>query len=512
MSELSFDSINLFSPPITLFYNEKEKHSRLSSFILTIIGILAFIFFTIYYFILMITRQKFTAYTYEGYSKIAPEIKGNKTGFYHYFTFDVTEPNDKFITISGYDSNNIYEYIYGKCIEENMEGFENLIKDKEKFLNFGYCIKKSVKLSDGNISLVTDENFTWPVISEGGNFYYYFEIKKCFNTANSFIKKECGSEEEINKYLKNEHGGTVYVLDNYVDVGTFKNPINSYFYDLDLQIATQTYSIYHVNYDLGVINSHQNLITDDITKTNTLIFSRLDSATGEKIEGQTDHTMGMVYFWRSSKMKVYERNYDGLLTFFSDIGGIYQIIMATCSIIDIFFSGYAELIDSKILYDKVKKSVKKRYLKGKNNVKKINRYLKTNLQNNNKCKYINCANNEITTNSKRELMLKNIERRKNIINTNKIKKKDMYDKNFGFFEYLYYLLFGCFYDNKGIFKYLDIRKKILSEEFLYQLYFENYEENFRLNYIGESKDNFVVHEVENTKNFDVEQNSKANSV
>ena len=512
MSKQFFDSFSLFSPPITFFYNEKKNHSNLSSFIVTILGILAFLFFTIYYFILMITRQKFTAYRYDGYEKIAPEIKGDKTGFFHYFTFDIIQPNDKFISISGYDSNKTYEYIYGKCTEENMKGYENLITDKEKFLTYGYCIQKSVKLSDGNITLVTDKNFVWPTIAEGGNFNYYFEINKCSNTSNLFngVNIECASEEEINNYLKKEYGGTVYILDNYVDVGSFKNPITTIFYDLDLQISSQTYSVYHIIYDLGEINCHHNLITDEITKINTIIFSRIESSSAEKPEGQTDNTMAIIYFWRSSKLKVYERKYDGLLNFLTNIGGIYQIIMRICSIIDLCFSGYAELIDSKNLYNNTKKNVKKNS-KSKNKVNKINKYLKMNISNNNKCKYINCVNNEKSINSKRELMLKNIKRGRNNIITNEIKNIDMNNKNIGFFEYLTYLFFGCFNENKEILKYLDIRKKILSEEFLYQLYFENYDENFKFDYVVESKENLIVHRVENTKTYDTLQNSKANS-
>ena len=173
----------------------------------------------------MINRSKFTTYTYNNYAKIAPAIKGDKTGFFHYYILNEIMPNDKYISVEGYDNNYTYEYIYGKCNEENMEGFENIIANKTKFLTYGYCIKKSVRLSDGNITLVNDKNFVWPVIAEGRNFYYFFLIKKCSIKPNSFTGevKECGSEEEINEYFKNVEGGTLYILDNYIDVGIYKN-------------------------------------------------------------------------------------------------------------------------------------------------------------------------------------------------------------------------------------------------------------------------------------------------
>ena len=514
MPKLSHYSFNIFSPPITLFYNEKKKHSRLSSFILSIISILIIVFFTIYFFIKMVTRQKFTAYVYDSFAKTAPEIKADKTGFFHYYTFDGIEPNDKYITVVGYDSKNIYEYIYGKCTEQNLDGLENLIIDKENFLTYGYCIQKSVKISDGSITLATDKNFVWPVIAENGNFCYYFEVKKCSNTSNLFNgeTKECASQEEINKYIENEYGATIYVLNNYVDIGALKNPITTYFYALDIQIRSQTYSVYHVNYDLGVINSHQNLFTGEITKTNTIVFSRLDTASGEKIEGKTDLTIAMIYFWRSSKKRVYERKYEGFLDFLTDIGGIYQIIIRTGSLINACFSGYAELIDSIILYNDVKKNIKKNpKTKAKMNI--ICRYQSMNLSNYNNGNKI-VSKNERRENSKNELIISNSKREIKSIDINKINKIeniDINDKHIGFFKYLYFLISECFHYKKDIFKYLDIRKKILSEEFLYQLYFEKYIENFRFINGNESKENFILPNVENMRNFDIFQKTQFNN-
>ena len=72
-------------------------------------------------------------------------------------------PNDKILTIIGYESypeyysNQIlypnyqileYKFIYGKCKIEDMEEIENMIDDKQKFLDYGYCIKKTIRIKD----------------------------------------------------------------------------------------------------------------------------------------------------------------------------------------------------------------------------------------------------------------------------------------------------------------------------------------------------------------------------
>ena len=503
MSYSYLEFFDLFSPPITLFYDNRKKHSRLSSLILNILGILALVSSLLYYFILMITRQKFTAYAYDSYVKVAPEVKGDKTGFFHYYILNGIEPNDKYITVVGYDNDRNYSYIYGKCSEENMKDIENLIIDKIEFLNYGYCIKKSVKLSDGYITLVNDKNFVWPVIAEGGNFYYYFEVTKCSTTSNlpTGEIKECVSQKDINDYFENLQYGTLFILNNYIDVGIYKNPVTSYFYAINMQLGLQTYTNNHINYNPAVINSHQDLFKDKTTKTNTIIFSRIDASFEEKIEGQTDTMIAAIFFWRSSKMIVYERKYDGLSNFLINIGGIYQVIMRIGTLIGTFFSGYAELIDSKILYNEIKNNIKENS-KSKNNENKIIKFQKINSVSQN-YKYILKTNEKRKFSPDKKLIMKNLDHKMKNININNAKNIHIDDNNTGFFKYLYYLFFGCFYDNKEIFKYLDIRKKVLSEEFLYEFYFEKYNENFTLNSVNESKENLIIiPDIENMRNFD----------
>ena len=71
------------------------------------------------------------------------------------------------------------------------------------------------------------------------------------------------------------------------------------------------------------------------------------------------------------------------------------------------------------------------------------------------------------------------------------------------------MLRNCFCYNKNeICKYSDIRAKILSEEFLYELYFEKHSENFnKCSELYESKENLaIIPDTENMEKFDILQN------
>ena len=184
---------DFFSPSISLFYKEKKKHSLLISFILSILSILISIILILVYFFQMIGRKKFISYFYESFAENPPEVKADKSGFFHYYVIKGIKPNDKYINVEGYenyyytymaskdfyDHKTKYKYIYGKCTKNDMRDIEEIIEDKETFLNYGYCIKKLIRFSDKKIILKTDKDFVWPVIAKGGNFVYSLIISKC---------------------------------------------------------------------------------------------------------------------------------------------------------------------------------------------------------------------------------------------------------------------------------------------------------------------------------------------
>ena len=91
--------LDFFSPSITLFYNKKQKHSQLISFILSILSILLSIIIILMYFFQMMDRKKFTSYFYDSFVQIKPEVRADKIGFFHYYVIKCIKTNAKYINV-----------------------------------------------------------------------------------------------------------------------------------------------------------------------------------------------------------------------------------------------------------------------------------------------------------------------------------------------------------------------------------------------------------------------------
>ena len=149
---MGFFDLDIFSPSISLYYKENDKHSSTPSVIISFMAILFTIILTLYSSIQTIQRKNFSAYFYDRYEKNLPEVSFDKKGLYHYLILNTIIPNDKILTVIGYEnypaaylsgttysstSSQDYTYIYGKCSSDDMQGIDYIIEDKTTFLKYG---------------------------------------------------------------------------------------------------------------------------------------------------------------------------------------------------------------------------------------------------------------------------------------------------------------------------------------------------------------------------------------
>ena len=168
---------------------------------------------------------------------------------------------------------NFHHWYYGKC-DDYINNKENIITNK--ILNKTACIKKYFDYNKKKYFNVDDINFVNRVIKRGASHpnltIYGIIIKKCEN--NDFRKNnsgECSSEEDINNYIKNLYI-SLTIVDNYIDVLNYKNPINKFLYSITDSISSDSYTVNNINFNPTVIRSYQGLIFNDFEEQHSYSF------------------------------------------------------------------------------------------------------------------------------------------------------------------------------------------------------------------------------------------------
>jgi len=127
-------------------------------------------------------------------------------------------------------------WIYGKCdSEEDSKEFGNII-DKEAF-DKSACLKKFYNSNKSQYYDINDENFEWPVIEYLSSVFLNFNI-----------------------------------LDHYVDILNYKNPISTFLYPISNSISSGSYLKNSLNFNPGLIKSYDDLIREKSVEQTTYIF------------------------------------------------------------------------------------------------------------------------------------------------------------------------------------------------------------------------------------------------
>lgn len=192
-----------------------------------------------------------------------------------------------------------------------------------------------------------DINFVNPVIKRGASHpnltIYGIIIKKCEN--NDFRKNyygECSSEEDINNYIKNLYI-SLTIVDNYIDVLNYKNPINKFLYSITDSISSDSYTVNNINFNPTVIRSYQGLIFNDFEEQHSYSFKENSELTTMQ---ENTKILTCFYFWIQNSQQYYERHYPNIALVFSNIGGTGSALFMISKLINIIFNRYIVLLDT----------------------------------------------------------------------------------------------------------------------------------------------------------------------
>ena len=366
------EKMDMLSPKITLYFKRKNTHTSIISGILTIITFILILCYGIIYFLRYINRENPTIYSFNRFVKDVGSFSFSDFNFINYvqlikmgsriindIDFNKIEIIGINMSIETFNSGNqslFPHWIYDKCNNEtNIEGIQDLI-NTETFYNSA-CIKKFYNQNKSKYYDINDENFEWPIIKHGAshpNFTYYgVLVRRCENSSFRFEHfGKCSSDKEINEYL-NLTFLSFYVIDHYIDVLNYKNPISKFLYTVTNKLEIDSYITNNLNFNPALIKSYDILFNNDINEQVTYFFHQ-NSQTFSPT--RDSNLLGTFFFWLQNTQQYYERRYQKLPDMLSEIGGFGSVIILIAQFINYFFFNFCMLSDTNELLSLVLKN------------------------------------------------------------------------------------------------------------------------------------------------------------
>ena len=529
--------VDMLSPKITLYYKQKNTHASVISGILTIIVCTLIITFATIYFVRYANKENPTAYFYNRYIDDIGTFSFSENHFFNFVQLvngrsrEIIEIDFDKLEIIGINStfNNYYDggnnqshWIYGKCDKEtDISNIEHLINNETFYKSA--CLKRFYNKRKNQYYEINDKNnFEWPSIQHGASHinttFFGVIIRKCTNS--SF--RNCSSERDINNYLNNSHL-SFNIIDHYVDILNYKNPITKFLYSITNGLTHDSYTTNNLNFNPGIIKTYDNLFKYKPVEKTSYFFNQNEKTT---TISENTNILCAFYIWMQNTQQYYERRYQKLQDALSDIGGIANLFLIIAQCINYLIARYNMLIDTQTLLTNIIKkniSIYENLIKSHNPRKFINLVniqkkdedissLKIFESSNNIKKIINSENlnikkeenkniiishkiniinkNNLGEETKREQNEENIEQKKTkekkvSENINKLKRMStrkyinrdfalINEKDkFNCFGYFFYIIF-CKKINSNIKYYEELRRLIISEECMIQNYLNIY--------------------------------------
>ena len=371
-----FKKIDILSPPITLYFKGDREHSSIFSGILSIIVSLLILAATIYYFLGFINKDSPKAYFFSRYIEDAGNFPLNSSSMFNYVQFvdkkDGAKNSFDLTAFRAIGVDDIYyeeymnnpekaltvdHWIYGPCnYETDIQGIENII-DKVIYNNSA-CIRKYYDKSKEQYFNSGENGFKWPMLQRGmsnkNSTYYGIIVQRC-DKAPEFLKAqgpECKSSAEIDEVIS-KISLRYQIIDHYADMLNYEVPFTKYFYEITSAVTNGIYIINHLNFNPADMITHNGFFFDNIVEEHSYFFTQNEKHTIEEVnlpEGQsTNGCLIGIYFWMQNTLQHYERTYDRVQDFLSDIGGISSIIMTIAYYINLIANYYINIVDTEEL-------------------------------------------------------------------------------------------------------------------------------------------------------------------
>ena len=144
------------------------------------------------------------------------------------------------------------------------------------------------------------------------------------------------------------HHGVVHFnfINNYINVQNYSYPITKYIYRIENSLEKIHYSLNHLNFNPSLVKTNNGLIWDKYSQETTYSYERNEAFTYEIKEQEI--YMGY-YLWLNNKLEYSERIYQKIQDVISNIGGVFNALFLTSSLISHLYNQYIIMIDNENL-------------------------------------------------------------------------------------------------------------------------------------------------------------------
>ena len=479
-----FKYCDLISPPITLFYKKEERHINIISGIISLLTYASLICSFVYYANEYFNKKINTFYFYNTLIDDSGIFPLNSSSMFHYIIIG-NHPVDfrsvniigirKYITFYMQDSDISKQehWIYGYCTEYDSKGYDNYIENKTQFIG-GACVKKYWNVTEQRYYLYTDtEHFVYPTLEHGASNpntkNYGVIIQKCNNNTQGLNNdNSCHDIDAINDYMISSANVALYVIDHTIEVHNFSQPLQTYLYKISNGMLGTIFTSNQLNFDPVLVRSHNGIMFDNYDIENSYIYNQNVKS---NIESGETGILCCFYFWMQNRLQLYERTYQKIQDCFANFGGLSKMIFSISGLLNYLVNQYITIYDTiRLTNSHVKKEGQVSHQTHINT--STQSLLKDLYQTVEKDNHLHMNHTKVNQkpSSNTGVILKEKIRSMKDIRQRKFNYTELSIKDF--FVYLGFICCRKFsQDAKGIERFDHLRRRILSEEFLFDLYF-----------------------------------------
>lgn len=345
-----FETFDLLSPKITLYYRNKLGHTSKTSGILTLLFFLLILSFLSYYITILFKRTSKNIFYYKSYFSDPGRNFINSSNLFHYLTLgenlvydsraiSIIGVTDKSTEVLRHPDRKTFDYWnYSECHLGKEYPPEAALDNKTTL-----CISSFYNHSNNKTYLSNESDFVPPNVDHGTdnpNFVpYIIMVQKC---RNSTTHKHCYPEEKINTYLSSFYYFTIRATEKFVNIGDYEDPIRSHMRSVQIDIKNQTIQSTSLHFSPYMVQTHEGFILDSVRKINE--FS-LETVTQVETPKAKDFLVGMITFLVHNKGYVYERRYLNFTEVIVNTSGVAKVISIVLYIINFVYNRYVIYYD-----------------------------------------------------------------------------------------------------------------------------------------------------------------------